>query len=247
MEWHIEVDGGRLRLRWKEAGGRRVARSLGLANTKINHAIAQGIVSAITLDYLASGTFDRTLKKYLDQPEVVEPVAGIRVVDAIADYMDGAKHLSKSQQSSNRSSLKWAGEYFEDEPIAAITPTRAKQFRRFLEGQGLSGASVIKYLNNLSLAWDDAIERHKLDFVNPWPGARHKIAVKTAQPPDPFTPDEVRRIIEGFRLECPHYADYVEFCLRIGCRLSEAIGLQWRNVSAVLAITYPSADAESGY
>lgn len=232
MEWRVEEDDGRLRIRWKEAGGKRVTRALGLSSTKINQAIAQGVVSQITLEFLATGTFDRTLKKYLAQPEVVEPSEGVRVVDAIVDYLEGAKHLSKSQRSSIRTALKWATEYFEEENLEAITPQRAKQFRRFLEGKGQSGASIVKIVGNLKLAWDDAIEQGKLNAVNPWPTAREKISVKPSQPPDPFTPDEVKRIIEGFRAECPHYADYVEFCLRIGCRLSEAIGLQWRNVSA---------------
>jgi integrase len=230
VEWRVEVDKGTLRLRWTEPGGKRVARSLKLQNSRINRSIADGIAATIELEFRGTGTFDRTLKKYLEQP--VEVTAdSVSVVGAIETYIEGAIHLSKAQKSSNRSALKWAREFFAGQSIDAVTLTSAKQFRRYLEGKGLGGATVLKYLSNLSLAWDDAIERGDLPIVNPWPTAKKKIKIKQSQPQTPFSPAEVKKIIAGFREHCPHYADYVEFCLLIGCRLSEAIGLEWRNVA----------------
>jgi integrase len=46
-----------------------------------------------------------------------------------------------------------------------------------------------------------------------------------------FTQSERSRIIEYFKLHKAHYAPFVEFMFRTGCRPSEALALQWGDIS----------------
>jgi integrase len=234
MDFHLEPNDGRLRIRWQESNGKRRAKAIGMADTKINRIAGRAIIAKIERDLMVDGTFDRSLKKYLavEDEEPIAPAAGLTVLEAFEDYMEASKaRVSKSTRSSQNNARTHVVNFFGDEGFAAIGSERAKAFRSYLEGQGLKGASVKKYLNHLSRCWDDAIEREGLECPNPWGKVRQKIKIDQAAPPEPFNPTEAQRIIDGFREHCPHYADYVEFCLLIGCRLSEAIGLKWDYVS----------------
>lgn len=234
MDFHLEPNDGRLRIRWQEPDGKRRAKAIGMADTKINRVAGRAIIAKIERDLIVDGTFDRSLKKYLalEDEEPISPVAGLTAIEAFEDYMEASKaRVSKSTRSSQRSALNHIANFFGDEPFAAIGAERAKAFRSHLEGLGQKGATVKKCLNHLSRCWDETIDREELNLSNPWVKVRQKIKVDQAPPPEPFNPDEAQRIIDGFREHCPHYADYVEFCLLIGCRLSEAIGLKWEHVS----------------
>lgn len=50
---------------------------------------------------------------------------------------------------------------------------------------------------------------------------------------EPFTKDEIQRILQGFENRFPHYKDFVTFLLCSGVRTSEAIGLRWRHLDLV--------------
>jgi integrase len=59
------------------------------------------------------------------------------------------------------------------------------------------------------------------------------VSVPPTQKPKPFTQGEIQAILTVFRQSkhYSHYADFVEFLFGSGCRIGEAIGLQWRHVS----------------
>jgi integrase len=233
MDFHLESDDGRLRIRWQESNGKRRTRAIGMPDTKINRIAGRAIIAKIERDLLIYGTFDRSLKKYLEI-EDEEPIAvgKLTAIEAFEDYMEASKsRVSKSTQSSQRSSHSHLVNFFGDEFFGAIDVARAKAFRSWLEAKGLKGATIKKILDHLSRCWDETIEQEGAEKANPWIVVRRKIKIDQAAPPEPFSPDEAQRIIDGFREHCPHYADYVEFCLLIGCRLSEAIGLRWEYVS----------------
>lgn len=234
MDFHLESNDGRLRIRWQESGGRRVAKAIGMADTKLGQIQGRAIIAKIERDLIADGTFDRSLRKYLaidDHTPLVSPLR-LTALEAFEDYMIASgPGLSKSSRGTQNSTRTHLINLLGDAEFAAIGPEQAKGFRRSLEALGLKGASVKKYLDQLSRCWDDTIEREGLDIANPWGKVRRNIRIDQALPPEPFSPDEAQRIIDGFREHCPHYADYVEFCLLIGCRLSEAIGLRWEHVS----------------
>jgi integrase len=56
-----------------------------------------------------------------------------------------------------------------------------------------------------------------------------KVRVLPKQPPQPFSPDEIRRILAQF--EGQHYYSYVLFLFCTGCRTGEAIGLRWGHIN----------------
>jgi integrase len=234
MDFHLESNGGRLRIRWQEPSGQRKAKAIGMADSKLNQIAGRAIIARIERDLITEGTFDRSLKKYLEieEDEPTTQSAGLTVIEAFEDYMIASgPGLSKSSRGAQNSTRSYVLKLLGDAPFESIGESEAKAFRRSLEVAGLKGATIKKHLNNLSRCWDETIAGEGLAIANPWSKVRQKIRIDQAPPPEPFNPDEAQRIIAGFREHCPHYADYVEFCLLIGCRLSEAIGLKWDHVS----------------
>lgn len=68
--------------------------------------------------------------------------------------------------------------------------------------------------------------------TDPWKELIGRVKVPPKQPPKPFTREEIGAIILGFQTDryYSHYADFVEFLFGTGCRIGEAIGLQWQHV-----------------
>jgi integrase len=64
--------------------------------------------------------------------------------------------------------------------------------------------------------------------VNPWLAIKPRKVIKKQV--KPFSRDELRAILEGFRVRCAHYRPFVAFLMATGCRLSEGIGLQWKDI-----------------
>lgn len=85
---------------------------------------------------------------------------------------------------------------------------------------------------------------------NPWVDCKpRKSAKKQIQP---FTLDELSRILEGFRSMHPHYYGLITFLALTGCRLSEAIGLRWSDINFVqgtftISEALPINKAGNGY
>jgi integrase len=56
--------------------------------------------------------------------------------------------------------------------------------------------------------------------------------------PNAFSQEEMEKVLEAFRndqrrgMNYQHYAPFVEFLFRVGCRPSEAIGLTWGAISS---------------
>ncbi len=84
----------------------------------------------------------------------------------------------------------------------------------------------------VSACWDWAIEENLLE-KNPWKKIVKGIKPSKTAPPNPFTVDEIKAIVAGFRCDRYYsfYADYVEFMLSTGCRPGEAIALQWKHIN----------------
>ena len=82
----------------------------------------------------------------------------------------------------------------------------------------------------LRSCWQWGIKR-KLLSDNPWADVRVKVPPKAK--PKPFTSHEIGKILGHCREEgkFQHWADFVEFCLSIGCRPGEAAGLKWKHLA----------------
>lgn len=64
--------------------------------------------------------------------------------------------------------------------------------------------------------------------VNPW--AKIKSRKKTKKIIKPFSQSEAVKIISGFEESYPAWAQFAKFLFLSGCRISEAIGLQWKHI-----------------
>jgi integrase len=64
--------------------------------------------------------------------------------------------------------------------------------------------------------------------VNPWLKVKPRKGTKEII--KPFSQDEAARIIVGFEKSYPTWVSFTKFLFLSGCRLSEAIGLQWKHV-----------------
>jgi integrase len=65
--------------------------------------------------------------------------------------------------------------------------------------------------------------------VNPW--LKTKPRKGTKEIIKPFSQDEAAKIIAGFEKSYPAWVSFTKFLFLTGCRLSEAIGLQWKHVN----------------
>jgi integrase len=63
---------------------------------------------------------------------------------------------------------------------------------------------------------------------NPWLKVRPRKTVK--QVIKPFSQEESTKIIAGFEKTYPAWAPFAKFLFLSGCRMSEAIGLQWKHI-----------------
>jgi integrase len=82
----------------------------------------------------------------------------------------------------------------------------------------------LRYLKNMA-AWAVA---EGLLSNNPW--LKIKPRKGTKEIIKPFSQDEAARIIAGFEQGYPAWVPFTKFLFLSGCRMSEAIGLQWKHV-----------------
>ncbi|MEL7039448.1 MAG: tyrosine-type recombinase/integrase, partial [Cyanobacteria bacterium J06592_8] len=124
-------------------------------------------------------------------------------------------------------------EFVGERALHQIDQKLAAKFPAWLQdNQQLSPRTTKEYLGLLNAAFAYAI-KNKLVEGNPWTEVVSYFKVPPKQMPEPFTLEEVRAIIEAFRNQSvySYYYPYVEFLFRTGCRTSEAIGLQWKNLN----------------
>ena len=88
---------------------------------------------------------------------------------------------------------------------------------------------IKKHLTLLKSCYEWALER---ELINCKPFSLPKLKAPNNRQARPFSADERRLIIESFISDeqYSYYAPFVSFCFFTGCRLSEAIGLQWGQI-----------------
>lgn len=219
----------RLRLVWSWAG-QRYFLYLGLDDTKINRVYAQGVASQIYLDLLA-GHFDQTLAKYKPQLETKSANQNRSVFEIFEAYL-----IYKSKRRDRKTIEKYQSLLHQlqlcygcDRPI--LHRTHSEEFFDWLSGRQISSSTIREKLQLLTAAWRWAIAQG-LAQDNFWLGMSAQVLQESADLPDPFTTDEVHKILAVFRDSKSHYYDYVRFLFGTGCRIGEANGLRWRGISA---------------
>ncbi|GET39673.1 integrase family protein [Microseira wollei NIES-4236] len=178
----------------------------------------------IELD-IASGNFEPTLMKY--KPERQQAIALLSLWDKFVDYKQ--RQVTKATWEKYRGLRGHLESYFKSKSAIAVTETVGLNFRDWLL-EKLEPITVGERIVMLNACWQWGIKK-KLVQENPW--AEIKVSVPPQQKPDPFTLEEINKIINKFRTDprLSHYADYVEFKFGVGLRTGEAAALQWKHCS----------------
>lgn len=220
-EVRIDVNKGWLRLRWSCQGKRHVM-AVGMPDTPANRVLAAAKAAVIQTDIL-SGQFDKSLVKYRYQAS-----DSLTVCQLYQKYIDW-----KRRQVTKRSLDKYLGlrshveTYFGQRQADRVTEDHALDFRDWLMKR-LSPLTARQRIGMMRSCWAWGIGK-KLVSDNPWKNVRVKAPPK--QRPRPFTQDEYKRIIDTFRELHPHYLDFIQFLMGVGCRPGEAAGLRWCHLS----------------
>lgn len=217
---------GRFRLRWSyfdELGRqKRFTISAGAVN-EVNRIAAEKLARKIELD-IASENYDYSLKKYkqgLDRPDSI-------TVEALIDRYINAK--IPTDNTSSRDRYKTLRNHFakfqRSMTVDACTEKKALSFMTYLQDCGQSGETVNMNLTCTRAVWKWAIKQG-LTQVNPWLDL--KVEVEPRENAKPFTLEEIKKIVEAFKDS--YYENFVRFILGIGCRIGEAVALNWSEVN----------------
>jgi integrase len=231
MKVTIENHQGRLRLRWTcPETGKRKTLALGVADCNTGRGYAQTVKAQIEND-VSYGYYDRTLLKYKPRTMGKNPTetTTVDLFDRFTKYQNVAASSVKSRyQPISRMLQKHL-----NIPADSVDRRRAENFADICRDT-LKPDTAKARISLLKSAWDWGKSRYQLQDENPWDGIASRFQAEPVQPQAAFSLDEVKRIIEGFRLSryYSHYADYVVFRFGIGCRPGEASALKWRHFSS---------------
>lgn len=202
--------------------GNRKYFSLGLSDTPENRKIALAKASIMQSDYIYE-RFDFTLEKYkIATSPIVESIDLIGIYDKYMAFKE--KHLTKGSMK-NYITVK---NKLDNMPSGVIEkPSNIKAW--LLEHNTQEQARRV--LVNLSGCLDWAVENELL-ADNPLKRLKKIKAVKNEEI-DPFSVEEREFIIKCFEQSeyFSYYVNFVKFLFFTGCRPSEAIGLEWQNVT----------------
>jgi integrase len=234
----IVVQSDRLRLRWswiKAIGGdgRRFVLPLGLPDAPVNRRVAEAKARLIEQD-LATGHFDPTLAKYRGERVVGGRLSVVALFEKFTEQKTA--HVYKTTLIKYHALVGQLKTYFKTKPAANVGEEEAVAFRDWLvAAENLTPITVKNKLDLCNSCWNWAIEYEHLPKTqrNPWSRVLKSHKVPPKQKPKPFTRDEVKAIVKGFRTdpEYSYYGDFVEFFLAVGCRTGEAVALCWKHIS----------------
>jgi integrase len=224
----IGTNQGRLRLQFPRAwyDGKQRYHALGLPDTIDNRAYAAALIREIEWDYL-QGKFDPTLAKYLKTSPQIQDLS------LSALWLEFCKYKSRSVKPATIHYLaNGIGEHIANCPYQSVS--QALEVREWLLDRTTPDMAR-RVIASLATAVNWGVKHQKLSIaVNPFMGMTGDIRVdKEPPPPNAFTPEERESVLLAFS-ESEYYRGYlplVKFWLFTGCRPSEAIGLEWEQVS----------------
>ena len=220
----------RLRLQWtwaksKGGDGKRRWLTLELDDDPVNRRQAELKAALIQRD-IESGHFDPTLSKY--RPDQIGEVLYLK--DLFKQFIDHKKLSLRRSSLEKYSALeKHLETFFGDRQT--LTPNDCAEFRDWLLKRQ-KPITAGERLGMLSACFDWAMGENKYPS-NPCKAVYLAFEVPPQQEPDPFTRDEVRRIVQAFISdpEYCYYADLVQWLFGVGCRFGEAAALQWKHLN----------------
>lgn len=221
-------------------GGKRHYLSLGLTDNPFNRKQAQDKAFEIQRD-MDYGQFDSSnLDKYKIGVSftTIEPITPITPMPTVLEIWKGYFESKRSQlkpktiekyDNLTRLFAKIGDLPIEDEMAVKKGLEEVTTVNRVRDG--------LTYLN-AATQWAC---KHKIITSTPYvgmAGEMPKPKYATDPQPNAFSQEQMMQVIEAFRedkrpgMTYQHYASFVEFLFRVGCRPSEAIGLTWENISA---------------
>lgn len=227
MPVHINTNNNYLRLRWTYKGERYTLALGGLKDTKTNRRKLQSLILEIEAD-IEQGQLDTTLKKYQFQlndddrftcSELFQRWLKHKSNFVDSRTLDWYRPIAKNMTESNLADRS-----------AEIDADTATGFYYWLKCSNLKPDTIRRRIDALKACWDWGKNRYIVK-TNPWTEIGDSIKVPAADRPQPFTADEVRKILAGFEEFYPELFPFVKFLLGTGCRLGEARALEWKNVS----------------
>lgn len=224
----VTADRGRLRLGWRYKG-KRYFLFIGLPDTVTNRRVAEAKASQIELDIM-SGHFDPTLRAY----KVILPNQNQLTVKSLFELFIQykAKKVIPATLDKYRALLGYLDKFFGQRSVASLNLNETEKFTTWYNSQNLSKVVIRERLGLLSSCWQWAIEQGFVE-INHWAEMPSRISIPPKQMPKPFTLEEIKSIIEAFKVDryYSHYANFVEFRFGSGCRTGEIIGLCWKHIS----------------
>ncbi|MBD2079601.1 site-specific integrase [Leptolyngbya sp. FACHB-17] len=219
-----EVD-GRFRLRWQSFDEMKRPKRFTLpcgAVNGVNRSAAERLARQIELD-IASGNFDPSLRKYKHGYGSDSSLSVDALMERYIKTISPEKTSSVDRYKTLRNHLlKFQGKLSVD----GCTEKKAVAFMGYLQDCGQGGETVNMNLTCIRAVWNWAIKKG-LAKSNPWLDLR--VDVDPRESAKPFTLEEIHRILEAF--EDSHYRDFVTFLMGVGCRIGEAVALDWASVS----------------
>jgi integrase len=206
--------------------GRRTYLSIGLPDTRNNRKFAQSIASSIEIDILA-GNYDITQQKYKyfqsePKEEKIERIELLKLWGKYVEYK-----IPQVSQNTIAHTYRQVERWLEKMPYTQ--PDEAVEIRGYLLKHS-TPYSTRRVINQLSGCCQWAC-KSGLQSSNPFEGLGQELIVKVKTEIEYFTETERTQIIEYFQTHVPHYSGMVEFMFRVGCRPSEALALEWGDIS----------------
>jgi integrase len=220
----IENHNGWLRLRWSYQG-KRPTLALGWQDSLPARVMAQKKASDIEGDII-TGNYDPTHKKYETYRATKSDLTAVELMQRFTISKTKLAVTTRSRYIALRVKVQ---EFFKGQGLS-IDADKAQAFTSWL-GESLSPATQLQYIGLMKSCWNWGIKQG-LVIDNPWGEVLEGIKVPPKQKPRPFTQEEIKAILRGFRedLEHKHYGDFVEFLFLTGCRTGEAVGLRWSHL-----------------
>jgi integrase len=226
-EASIVVRSNRLRLLIPKSvhpEGRRAEIALDMANSEAGQTVAAQILADLKLD-IYNGKFDESLAKYQRKP----------MTKVMTIYELWCEYVNYRRATIKLSTLHYyeeiIGHRLRDCPQSI---TKELDVRRWLL-ENMSQAYAARVLGSLSWAVTWGM-KHKLIEIeqNLYIEMAKQTKPKDTTPPaDAFNTEEKEQILNSFLTShrYDHYYPFVYFLFITGCRPSEAIGLQWVDIS----------------
>jgi integrase len=219
-----------LRLRWKDSTGKR-SLSLGLKDSLPNRARAESIKKQIEDDWQAE-TYDQSLFRY--KPQITGSNAtDISSSELFARFTKSklrAGDISEHTASVRYKSLQNVLKAKLDKPVSEIDRKAAENLADYFAGK-VSPEVAKHQITLIKACWNWAEGSYQVN-KDVWLNLNKRFKSVPKRDIEPFTRDEVRSIVNGFKhsQKYCHLADFVICLFGTGARFGEIVALTWADV-----------------